>query len=453
MRRAIGALLAVALLGASDTGAEPPADSRFFGTYCGNISIRHCVTVRVTFLGITIDERRECRTVELRNVRAHLNHLETSQGGLISGRGTAQIDGESTSFVIAGAVLDRGRARGTATVGARRPHAASARLDADGVGLSLYTYGKHIRLRKDACGNRPPTAAITSPATDTLVPFGTSRQFVATANDAEDATFPKERLRWESSRDGLIGTGRVFSSTQLSPGPHTITFLAVDSGGLTATDSVRVTVTNEPPNVPVIVQPQIGSTIVATGEVFLEGTAYDNEDGMLEGAALRWSSRPEASAVFQPRGTGRRVVTAFAEPGTHVIRLTAVDGLGASRFVERAITVQVFAGNTPPRVSIIAPSHLGLRGPPALTNPVTLLATVNDLEDPTSSLDVRWIADPDDPTRPNIEFGAGSTAPTVTLPTDTAGAPFYRITLRATDSGGMSSETSIRLLILSSPVE
>jgi hypothetical protein len=453
MRRVSWALLAVPLLAAS-AGAGPPADSRFFGTYCGDADIRVCVTVRVTFLGFQIDERRECRTVELRNVRAQLDHLDTPQGGLISGRGTARIDGESTAFVIAGAVLDRGRARGTATVGSLRPHAASARLDSDGLGLTLRAYGNRVRLRKDGCGNRPPTAAITSPATDTSVPFGTSRQFAATATDVEDTTFPKERLRWESSRDGLIGTGRVFSTTQLSPGPHTVTFLAIDSGGMTATDSVRVTVTNEPPNLPVIVQPEPANTIVATGEVFLEGKAHDNEDGMLEGSALRWSSRPEASAVFQPRGTGRRVVTAFADPGTHIVRLTAVDVLGASRFVERAITVQPFTGNTPPRVSIIAPSHLGLTsGVAALTNPVTLLAAVNDLEDPTSALDLRWIADPDDPTRPDIEFGTGSTAPSVTLPTDTDGAPFYRITLRATDSGGLRSETSIRLLILSSPVE
>jgi hypothetical protein len=122
-------------------------------------------------------------------------------------------------------------------------------------------------LRKDACGNSPPPVSINLPRDGDVISFGSMQQFSATASDPEDGPFPMERLRFVSDRNGLIGNGRLVFSNRLSPGAHAITFSATDSGGLTATARVRVTVENRPPDRPVIVRPESDDMVVATEPV------------------------------------------------------------------------------------------------------------------------------------------------------------------------------------------
>jgi hypothetical protein len=45
--------------------AASNSDPRFFGTYCVDAAVEHCVTVKVKFLGITVDTRRVCKTINL----------------------------------------------------------------------------------------------------------------------------------------------------------------------------------------------------------------------------------------------------------------------------------------------------------------------------------------------------------------------------------------------------
>ena len=59
--------------------------------------------------------------------------------------------------------------------------------------------------------------------------------------DLENGSLGDSALSWVSSIDGALGAGKLLE-VNLSPGVHTITLTATDSGGLTSTASIQVTV-------------------------------------------------------------------------------------------------------------------------------------------------------------------------------------------------------------------
>jgi hypothetical protein len=90
-----------------------------------------------------------------------------------------------------------------------------------------------------------PTASITSPAPGTVVKPGESLDLAGTVSGG---TAPYS-FQWSSSADGILGTGPTLTIPGLQPDehgsqvqPNTITLLVVDANGLTASDSVDVTV-------------------------------------------------------------------------------------------------------------------------------------------------------------------------------------------------------------------
>ena len=89
--------------------------------------------------------------------------------------------------------------------------------------------------------NLTPTVTITLPADGSSHDQGTSISFAATASDIEDGDVTAS-LGWTSSIDGAIGGGGSFSLDTLSVGVHTITAAVTDSGGVTGSDAVGVTV-------------------------------------------------------------------------------------------------------------------------------------------------------------------------------------------------------------------
>ncbi len=90
-------------------------------------------------------------------------------------------------------------------------------------------------------GNQAPTVQITSPADGTSVAEGNVVELSATATDPEEGDL-SDGVTWESDLDGAL-TPDQDGNVKLSVGTHTITASASDSLGLTASDSVEVTVT------------------------------------------------------------------------------------------------------------------------------------------------------------------------------------------------------------------
>jgi hypothetical protein len=94
--------------------------------------------------------------------------------------------------------------------------------------------------------NTPPVVAIDPPAT-TTVAHGTPLTFTGEATDDTDGDLT-DSLVWSSTLDGNLGTGDAVT-VLLSVGTHTIAASVTDSGGLSDTDSLTVSVT-EPPSPP-----------------------------------------------------------------------------------------------------------------------------------------------------------------------------------------------------------
>jgi hypothetical protein len=72
--------------------------------------------------------------------------------------------------------------------------------------------------------------------------FGKPVVFKGSAFDPEDGMLSNTSLSWTSDADGFLGTGRVLTVTDLTPGEHNITLTATDSDGNNATVSFTVTV-------------------------------------------------------------------------------------------------------------------------------------------------------------------------------------------------------------------
>lgn len=96
-----------------------------------------------------------------------------------------------------------------------------------------------FRSAEDVCDNpfavinKPPSAAILSPPTGMSFPSNTKLTLQGMGSDLEDGSLGDSALNWSSDRAGALGSGQILE-VNLSPGTHTITPTAVDSGGLTA---------------------------------------------------------------------------------------------------------------------------------------------------------------------------------------------------------------------------
>lgn len=89
--------------------------------------------------------------------------------------------------------------------------------------------------------NTAPSVSIATPANNASFTQGDSVSFAASASDNEDGNLSGS-ITWTSSRDGVIGTGASFSTTSLSVGSHTVTASVTDSGSLSGSDTVSVTI-------------------------------------------------------------------------------------------------------------------------------------------------------------------------------------------------------------------
>ena len=189
--------------------------------------------------------------------------------------------------------------------------------------------------------NTAPSASITAPANGSTFTVGDNVAFAGSANDAEDGDLTAS-LSWSSSVDGTIGSGGSFSTTGLSQGNHTITASVTDSGGLSGSDSISITVNPPANNAPTvsITAPANGSSADQGTSVSFAGTANDTEDGDIS-ANLSWSSSIDGNI-----GSGGSFSTSSLSVGTHTITASVTDsgGLGGSDSI--SITINPVGGGT-----------------------------------------------------------------------------------------------------------
>ncbi len=178
-----------------------------------------------------------------------------------------------------------------------------------------------------------PVVSITSPADGASFDSGASITFEGSASDTEDGDLTSN-LSWTSDIDGAIGTGGSFTTT-LSDGSHTITASVTDTDGNSASDSVSITVVNNPPSVS-ITSPADGASFDSGASVTFEGTASDTEDGDLT-SDLSWTSDIDGAI-----GTGGSFTTTLSD-GSHTITASVTDSDGKSG----ESTISITIGNAP----------------------------------------------------------------------------------------------------------
>lgn len=88
-------------------------------------------------------------------------------------------------------------------------------------------------------GRKPPMAFILGPEDGARFFPGQAILLRGRAFDLEDGTPPDTAYRWQSNRDGDLGTGAT-NLVVLSPGPHVITLTATDSDGARTTATIRL---------------------------------------------------------------------------------------------------------------------------------------------------------------------------------------------------------------------
>ena len=97
--------------------------------------------------------------------------------------------------------------------------------------------------------NNPPSVSIVSPTAGQLFAGSQQMVFEAFAHDVEDGLLSGASVQWTSNVDGSLGSGTALlkQANQLTPGNHTITVTATDSGALMAQASVIISVGVAPP--------------------------------------------------------------------------------------------------------------------------------------------------------------------------------------------------------------
>jgi hypothetical protein len=164
--------------------------------------------------------------------------------------------------------------------------------------------------------------SITAP-TETSSEEGTLISFAATASDTEDGDLTAS-LSWTSDLDGPIGTGGSFTTSSLSVGIHSITASVTDSGGLTASDTIKVTIyVNTAPTV-TIIEPENNKTYIV-GELINFAASVDDPDPGQEDLAsyVIWTSNKDG---YLDTGDSVSALTV----GNHTITATVTDDNGAT---------------------------------------------------------------------------------------------------------------------------
>jgi subtilisin family serine protease len=176
--------------------------------------------------------------------------------------------------------------------------------------------------------NRPPTAAIVTPAVNANFIHNATVTFTGTGIDPEDGTLAGGSLVWTSSRDGQIGTGASFSTSTLSVGTHAITLTASDTKGAigSATLSIVIMSTNQPP--------VANFTFSCNGTLHrcsMDGSSSTDNSGIVS-YKWNWGDGRSESHV-SPTATNTWT------PGTYNVTLTVTDTGGLTNSITKVVTV------------------------------------------------------------------------------------------------------------------
>jgi hypothetical protein len=190
--------------------------------------------------------------------------------------------------------------------------------------------------------------------------------------------------------------------------------------------------------------PEVTITSPAEGEVFypaqmvtLAGSAYDSEDGQLDGASLQWRS-----SIDGLLGTGPIVNTVNLSTGQHVITLQATDTDELTGQATRNIEVKAGTAEEPLNLSVM-PASLGvtrfvLQGP--VTYRFSVRSSGEDVLEWSVAETTAWL---------RLDSTSGSTPSEFRLTVDPTGLEpgTYQGTLTVQSAGAQNSPVTVRVVL------
>jgi hypothetical protein len=200
--------------------------------------------------------------------------------------------------------------------------------------------------------NHRPSVKILTPMDGDIYIVSQTVGLEAQVYDVEDGTLDPGHLRWYSTLDGILGNGAQVSLASLTPGEHTIVFVAVDSDGATDSDAVQITVYAGPDELPPMpdmlrADPSIVvlDALVGAGSRPIYVYNHTNPD------AIPWTAQASEPWVYLSdySGTTAEMVTVWAStydlPDGHytaTVTFTNVDNPAETATVNLSVTARRF---------------------------------------------------------------------------------------------------------------
>jgi len=191
-----------------------------------------------------------------------------------------------------------------------------------------------------------PVVSIITPDDEDDFMAGDAITFNAIASDT-DGTITG--YSWVSDVDGGLGTTSALTTSSLSNGRHTITVTAMDNDGLTATDSIEITVKALTAPTAVISRPNTGDIFDQGDTIIFDGSQSYDPDGWI--VSYDWRSDKDGQL-----GTLAAISRDDLSLGRHYITLTVTDN-DALQYTDTFTVWIIINPLTAPDVTINSPGN------------------------------------------------------------------------------------------------
>lgn len=205
-----------------------------------------------------------------------------------------------------------------------------------------------------ALGGTPPAVAILQPAAG--APLAGQQDIVWQVSDPDSSAFTSKVYYSSDSgatwaqigkEQGVLRLKADFDTLPGGSGSVRLKVVVSDGVNTGSATSAPLSVPKHVPRNVAIVQPPPGAAFAPQTLVELEGMAYDVDDGVLDGAAMSWTS-----SLDGPLGSGSVLGVTTLRSGSHMITLRATDKDGNTA---SAVSTVHVAGAAPGLDLLIAP--------------------------------------------------------------------------------------------------
>ncbi|MBI3893337.1 MAG: hypothetical protein HY303_17610 [Candidatus Wallbacteria bacterium] len=194
-------------------------------------------------------------------------------------------------------------------------------------------------------GNRASVRILEPPDGYRMLP-GTTVHFLGSVADGNGVTYPATLLCWQSSREGLLGSGASVDSALIATGSREVSAAITMPDGLVGRAAIQVIVAPFAAPELNIVSPTPGTTMYQDEALGLIGRALDPVLGPYPSPALAWTSTLSGSL-----GHGTELQAQSLRPGDDTLRLAVRASDGQTYAVTTSIRILPVVS----KVEIVAP--------------------------------------------------------------------------------------------------